>query len=208
MHARQWTQVFSLTRAMIGSRSSSRLGEEAQHLGGGGRRLGHRVRDVLRRLARAGQEHAGGGRLDRPQLRVGLAVEAVACRRPRRASGPAARLPWPRHDGVGQDDHVGLDRHRPAGQRVGPADDELAVLAAVDAADAAADVLRAVGLDGAADELLVALAGRPGCPCRRRPPARRAPCACRAWRAWRCTCSRSSSSRSCPSSRRGCRSTG
>ncbi len=91
---------------------------------------------------------------------MGLAVEAVG------VVGDAEHLGEPlraraRDDRVGQDDHVGLDGHGLAGQRVGPADDQLAVLAAVDAADAAADVLGAVGLDGAADELLVALAGGP-----------------------------------------------
>ena len=67
----------------------------------------------------------------------------------------------PRHDGVGEDHHVRLDGDRRPGQRVGPADDDLAVGAPVDLAHAPADVLGAVLLDRAADELVVALARRP-----------------------------------------------
>ena len=133
-----------------------RLGEEAYHLGGGAAALRDGGRDVLRALGDAREEHAGGVGLHGAELAVGFHEEPEAVVGDVQGFGELVRA-LGAFDAHGEHDHVGLHLDGLAEQGVGAADDVLPVPVGLDGGHAAADVLGAVFLDGAAREFVIEL---------------------------------------------------
>ena len=102
--------------------------EHADDFGRRRARLRDRVGDVFGPLRRARQIDAAAGRLDGAQFGVRLGDPAVfVTLHAEHHRGGAAFRRW--HHGCFHDDHVGLDTHVGAGQRVGAQNDEMVALA-------------------------------------------------------------------------------
>jgi len=196
LQAKQPAQVASFTRRRSARARATSFREEARDLGGRRARLGHRLRDVLRGLVRPREIDSRGRALHGAELRVGLGVEEVPSQPTPNRRASLCASGWGRIAVARTTRSARISAGR--AERVSTPETNDLPLVLVHTGDPPAEVETSSSSTARRTNSSYPCRRR-GHPCRRRPPCRRAPCACRGARAWPCTCSRSSSSKRSPS---------